>query len=180
MTLRIPRGRHRARPLRFGFWFNRKSFTWTVRFTESCRYDLQSEDQFDTNKLIGIGYARGWFRLNTPWWKFRKYHHKDSARFGWRYNTKTEQIEILAYCYINGRREIHPICACMIGQRYDLHLTILSTCYYLAVHYKGDVRSIGYAWVNHSHSKKFMYRLGVFFGGNKVAPHEMTIELNRG
>lgn len=163
MTFRIPRGKHRSRPFRFGFWWRRKSFTWVVKFTESCRYDLGNTDQLDTNKLIGIGYLPG--------------HHKDSARFGWRYDTKTEQVEMLAYCYINGRREIKSICHCMIGQWYDLHLKVLSTCYYLAVHYKGDVRSIGHAWVNHSHGKKFMYRLGVYFGGNARAPHKVEIEL---
>lgn len=165
MTFRIPRGRHRALPLRFGFWWRRKSFTWQVKFTESCRYDPQNDDQGDTNKLIGIGYLPG--------------HHKDSARFGWRYDTKTEQVEICAYCYVNGRREIQHVCYCMIGQQYDLHLKVLSTCYYLAVHYKSDVRSIGHAWVNHNHNKKFMYRLGSYFGGNKVAPHDMFIELKK-
>lgn len=179
MTFRIPRGKHRARPLRFGFYWRRKSFAWVVKFTESCRYDLQNVDQGDSNKLIGIACARGWFRLNTPWWKFRKYHHKDSARFGWRYDTKTEQIEILAYTYVNGRRLTQHVCHCMIGQQYDLHLKVLTTCYYLAVHYKSDVRSIGYAWVNHAHNKKFMYRLGVFFGGNKTAPHDIEIELKK-
>lgn len=165
MTFRIPRGRHRARPWRLGFWFNRSSFAWTVKFDESCRYDLQSDDQFDTNKLIGIGYLPG--------------HHKDSARFGWRYDTKTEQVEVLAYCYINGRREIQCICHCMIGQAYDIHLKVLSTCYYFAVHYKGDAMSIGLASVDYGHRKRFMYRLGVWFGGNKVAPHDMDIELKR-
>lgn len=165
MTFRIPRGRHRARPLRFGFWWGRKSFTWTVKFTESCRYDLGNEDQDDTNKLIGIGYLPG--------------HHKDSARFGWRYDTKTEHVEILSYCYVNGRREIQQICYCAIGQEYDLHLKVLSTCYYLAVHDKNDPLSIRFAWVNHTHSKKFMYRLGVFFGGQARAPHEISIELKK-
>jgi hypothetical protein len=165
MTFRIPRGRHRARPLRFGIWFNRNSFTWTVKFTESCRYDLHSANQGDTNKLIGIGYLPG--------------HHKDSARFGWRYDTKTEQVEILAYCYVNGRREIRHICYCMIRQQYDLHLKVLSTSYYLAVHYKADPYPIGCAGVDHRHNKKFVYRLGTFFGGNQKAPHEMTIEIKK-
>lgn len=165
MIFRIPRGRHRAHPLRFGFWSGRKSFTWTVKFTESCRYDLQGDDHLDTNKLIGIGYLPG--------------HHKDSARFGWRYDISTEQVEILAYCYVNGRREIQHICHCMVGQRYDLHLKILSTCYYLAVHYTADVRSIGHAWVNHTHEKKFMYRLGTWFGGQSRAQHDTDIELKK-
>lgn len=165
MIFRIPAGRHRARPFRFAFWWGRKSFTWTVKFTESCRYDLQSADQFDANKLIGIGYLPG--------------HHKDSARFGWRYDTKTEQVEILAYCYVNGRREIQHICHCMIGQQYDLHLKILTTCYYLSVHYKEDMVAIGHAWVNHNHDKKFMYRLGAYFGGQARAQRDTDIELKK-
>lgn len=163
MTFRIPRGKHRARPLRFGMWLDRTQFTWTVKFTESCRYDLQNDDQLDTNKLIGIGYLPG--------------HHKDSARFGWRYDIKTEQVEVLAYCYVNGRREIQHICHCMIGQAYDLHLKVLSTCYYFTVHYKGDAMLIGLASVDYGHKKRFMYRLGTYFGGQARAPHEMKIEI---
>lgn len=165
MTFRIPRGKHRARPLRFGFWWQKNSFTWTVKFTESCRYDLQNDDQGDTNKLIGIGYLPD--------------HHKDSARFGWVYDREIDQIALHAYCYVNGERVIQSICSCMIGQAYDLHLKVLSTCYYLAVHYKGDARAIGHAWVNHSHSKKLTYRLGIYFGGNRVAPHEVKIEIKK-
>lgn len=66
MTFRIPAGKHRARPLRFGFWWRKNSFAWLVKFTDSCRYDLQNVDHGDTNKLIGFGYLPG--------------HHKDSAR----------------------------------------------------------------------------------------------------
>lgn len=165
MTFRIPRGKHRARPIRIGFWWRRKSFTWTVKFTESCRYDLQNEDQGDTNKLIGIGYLWG--------------HHKDSARFGWHYDTKTEQVEILSYCYVNGRRVVQHVCHCMIGQGYDLHLKVLSTCYYFSVHYNGDAMSIGLASVDYWHRKKFMYRLGCYFGGNKSAPRDISIELKK-
>lgn len=166
MIFRIPAGHHRARPLRFGLWWRRSSFAWVVKFTNSCRYDLGNDDQYDTNKLVGIGYLPG--------------HHKDSARFGWRYDKVKGQIEIMAYCYVKGQRVIQSLCFCDIDKEYDLFLKVLSNCYYLSVCEQGTPKVIGYAWVNHNHNKHFKYRLGVFFGGNQVAPHEMTIELKRG
>lgn len=166
MIFRIPRGRHRARPFRFGFWWRRNSFAWVVKFDDSCWYELQGPDQLDTNKLIGIGYLPG--------------HHIDSARFGWRYDIAKGQVEILAYCYVKGQRIIQSVCFCEVGKEYVLQLKILSNSYYLAAHQRGRASSIGSTFVNHYHHKRFKYRLGVFFGGNQVAPHDISIELKRG
>jgi hypothetical protein len=41
------------------------------------------------------------------------------------------------------------------------------------------MKDINTAEVVHGHSKNFKYRLGVYFGGNQVAPHEMEIELTK-
>lgn len=166
MIFRIPVGRHRALPLRFGFWWRRNSFAWVVKFTDSCRYDLGNEDQFDTNKLVGIGYLPG--------------HHKDSARFGWRYDVAKGQVELSAYCYLNGRREIRHICYCDIGARYRLELSTLASWYQFFVFKPGSLNLIARASIQHNHGKRFKYRLGVYFGGQAKAQHEMTIELKRG
>lgn len=166
MIFRIPRGRHRARPLRFGLWWRKTSFSWVVKFTDTCRYDLGNDDQFDTNKLVGIGYLPS--------------HHKDSARFGWRYWTDRKEIELSAYCYVNGRRVIQHVCFCEIGKEYVLQLKVLANCYYLSVLERGEMPVIGSAWVDHFHNKHFNYRLGIFFGGQARAPHEMRIEIKRG
>lgn len=166
MIFRIPAGRHRALPLRFGVWWKRNSFSWVVKFTDSCRYDLGNEDQFDTNKLVGIGYLPG--------------HHKDSARFGWRYWTDRKEIELTAYCYVNGRRVIQHVCFCKIGKEYRLRLQVLATCYYFDVYEAGEMKSAGIVTIERGHNKHFKYRLGTYFGGNQVAPHEMKIELERG
>lgn len=165
MIFRIPRGKHRARPLRFGFWWRKTSFTWVVKFDESCRYDLQSDDQFDINKLIGIGYLPG--------------HHKESARFGWRYWTERKEIELSAYCYVNGRRVIKHICFCEIGKEYRIKLQVLATSYYFDVCEPGIVQPCGITLVKYDHNKKFKYRLGPFFGGNRPAPRTMKIEFKK-
>ena len=165
MIFRIPLGKHRSRPWRFGLWWRKTSFSWIVKFDESCRYDLNSEDQFDTNKLIGIGYL--------------PHHHKNSARFGWRYWTDRKEIEISAYCYVNGRREIKHICFCEIGKEYRIRLQILANSYYFDVYEPESVKAAGVVFIDHYHSKKFKYRLGVFFGGQAVSPHEMKIEIKK-
>ena len=165
MIFTIPAGRHRARPFRFALWWGRRSFSWVVKFDESCRYDLGNEDQFDTNKLVGVGYL----------W----HHHKDSARFGWRYWTDRKEIEISAYCYVNGRRVIKHICFCEIGKEYDFNLKILSSTYYLAVHERSEIKMLGYAWVDFTHDKRLQYRLGPFFGGQATAVHAMKIEIRK-
>jgi hypothetical protein len=162
MIFRIPAGKHRARPLRLGLWWNKTSITCDVQFTETCRYDLGNTDQYDINKLIGIGYLPG--------------HHKDSARFGWRYWADRNQIELWAYCYVNGQREIKQICFCEIGKIYRIQLRLLRGAYFficLAENFNETVD------VPFTHSKKLGYRLGTYFGGNQKAPHEIKIQLSK-
>lgn len=165
MTFRIPAGKHYARPWRFDLWWLRTAFKWKVKLTESCRYDLKSADQLDTNKLIGIGYLLR--------------HHTDSARFGWRYDGASGQIELLAYCYVSGRRSIKPLCFVEIGKEYDLYLKVLSTCYYFEVKERGGLAVLGFQWIDHFHNKRLKYGLWPYFGGDQVAPHEMKIQIER-
>lgn len=165
MTFTIHKGKHYSRPFRFGLWWRRTSFSWVVKFDESCRYDLGNEDQFDTNKLVGIGYL----------W----HHHKNSARFGWRYWTERKEIELSAYCYVNGRRVIQHICFCEIGKEYHIVLNATSICYHLHAYERYSTTCLGMATIGHSHDKKLKYGLWPYFGGNQVGPHKMKIELKR-
>lgn len=185
MIFRIPSGKHRARPIRFGFWWRKTSFAWLVKFEESCRYNLGNDDQFDINKLIGIGYlSRPRFFVtklfNKFWfWKLKPIHWANSARFGWRYWTDRKEIELSAYCYVKGRREIRHVCFCEIGKEYRLRLQVLDHSYYFDVYEPTAIKAAGIVTVEHFHNKKFKYRLGPFFGGNRVAPHEMKIQIEK-
>jgi hypothetical protein len=44
---------------------------------------------------------------------------------------------------------------------------------------QGLPNAIGFAWANHNNSKHFKYRLGIYFGGNRKAPHDIEIELKK-
>jgi hypothetical protein len=165
MTFRIPTGHHYARPFRLGIWWRKTSFTWVVKFDESCRYDLGNEDQFDTNKLVGIGYL--------------PHHHKNSARFGWRYDIETDRIILSAYCYVNGRRVIQHICFCEIGKEYRIKLQVLANSYYFDAYESGSMKQLGVVFVEHYHRKQFKYGLWSYFGGTSTCDHDVKIQLKR-
>jgi hypothetical protein len=164
MIFHIPKGRHRARPFRFGLWWNRKAFAWKVVFANNCRYELPGDDQYDTNKLIGIGYLF--------------HHHKDSARFGWRYIPQSGKMEIVAYCYVAGKRIIESVALCEVGQLYRLKLNITRNEYRFTV-LDSPGKILGQTIIAKRHGKNLQYRLGLFFGGNRTAPNHMTILIEK-
>jgi hypothetical protein len=167
MIFKIPAGKHYARPFLFWLWFRKRIFRWRVIFSDSCVYDLQSQDQADVNKLCGIGFLPG--------------HHVDSARFGWRYDIERKQIELLAYCYVNNTRIIKPICLLDINKPYYIELAKLSGTYEFHCSETDNINdpAIGYNYVNARQNKALKYKLNPYFGGNRAAPHNIYINLKR-
>jgi hypothetical protein len=56
MKYTFKKGNHRPNKLTFGLFVNKKSVVRDVIFHDSCRYYLAGEDQYDVNKLFGLGY----------------------------------------------------------------------------------------------------------------------------
>lgn len=136
-------------------------------FDESIRYDLGS-DQTDVNKLFG--YSWGW-------------HHKNSDRIGFRYNPFLDNVEIVLYSYVDGKRvPATHIANVEIGQRIKIGLyihigswatvgksgisryinVVIDENVILSKEYKGKDAGLGYT-------------LGGYFGGNRRAPHQINI-----
>lgn len=161
-TYRIRQGSHRALPFSFGIYWDKKSMSRKIIFNEDCRYDLDGEDQLDWNKLFGLGYL----------WSL----HTDSARFGWRYKKEKDCIEIAAYAYVGGERIMEYIGDIEIGVEAELTLTIQPDFYNF------DFSQEGYAdfvTIPKTTNKKISYKLGLYFGGNKTAPHEMKVTIDK-
>lgn len=166
MKYTIKKGAHRAWPWSLGLWFNKQVLRRAVYFDNSCKYHLEGEDMDDTNKLFGIGYFPN--------------HHKDSARFGWRYNPDTEKIRVSAYCFVNGKRIILDLCEVAVFRWYHFTLTVLDSRYQFEIRDGfNDWHVIGDDIVIKTHNKNWSYRLGLFFGGNKPAPQKMHIEIKK-
>jgi hypothetical protein len=134
-----------------------------IVFTESCRYDLKNEDQADINKLFGIGYFPN--------------HHENSVRFGWRYITDLDAMEIMAYWYTNKERKWNHVCFVSIEKVYQYILNITGNFHTLSV-YDGTSPVGDFTIYDDVKPMSFGYLLRPYFGGNRKAPHNMTIKIN--
>lgn len=144
----------------FGFTLD-KSTTFECKFDENCIYSIPDNDKYDINKLYGF---------STSY-----FHHVQSARVGWRC-LDGEIIQLLTYCYDNSVRipeilidevKVNTIFKFTISVEDD-HFAFIYEC--------GDIQKV--VMVKKSQkSWTFKYTLFSYFGGNKVAPHNMNIYL---
>lgn len=157
----IKKGKHRAWPPLLGLWFNKTMIRKKVVFDFSAKYDNGSDD---TNKLFGVGY----------FW----HHHKDSARFGWRCDGN--RFIISAYCYVNGARVIKELCSLVANRTYVMELKVLSDKYHFKVS-DAEQPAITYSEDNITryHQKKWSYPLGLYFGGDMKAPHDIIVKIKK-
>lgn len=153
MIFKIKKGDHYSQK-KFKFWWNRRSFKWAIKFDDSCKYYFNDSDEYDINKLIGIGWL--------------PQLHVDSVRFGWTYNNITDKVDIFSYCYIKSTRYMDFITSIKIGEIYNLSIDINKDAYILTAN------NISVS-INHTNNKKIQYLLRPYFGGNKPAPNDITI-----
>lgn len=133
------------------------------KFTDSCFYNFENEDQYDVNKLFGISIG---------------YHHINSFRFGWRPLIETKEIEIVAYEYRNKIRvpTIH-ICNILPNIWYDYTLTLNNidkTIEYEIYNVKYR-KTCGILEEKIDSKTGIGYKCNLYFGGNKTAPHDIEI-----
>lgn len=135
-------------------------------FTDSCLFDLKDEDQGDVNKLLG--FSIGW-------------HHKTSFRFGWRPILAEKTVEIVAYEYHDGVRQVtKPLCrikpfkwiCCKLTYDPVNHLTLYKITHlqdnFVYVDNKAFVADL-------KKDHGLGYTLGIYFGGNEKAPQDILI-----
>jgi hypothetical protein len=160
MLFTISKGKHRAWPIRLGLFFKPAVIRRTVVFSDAT-YWIEGLDMLDTNKLFGLAFLPAGV-------------HKESARFGWRYDN-ARSIILSAYCYINGERIIKDLCKVPQFYRITCALYIQPENYVFDVLIDG--RPMANEYVPKFHKLKWAYPLGVFFGGNQAAPRAIKIEL---
>jgi hypothetical protein len=134
-----------------------------VYFFQNCTYKL-TENYDQVNKLYG--FSEG-------------FHHWNSARIGWRC-TDGENIELLAYCYINGKRVIKPMITCKSDSWVFCNIQNKTNKYVfkaLSPNNQSITVSVDKekSFSYYSLFKLFIYRLFPYFGGKISAPHDMNI-----
>ncbi len=139
-----------------------KSFiiTKSFKFTESTIYLFNDEDQYDVNKLFGFSVGM---------------HHNNSFRFGWRPNTDLSKIEIVGYEYHNKLRiPTIPICEIDLNKWYEFTLKYNHKTNYIEYRVTdGEYTNSTQHPIKLKDNINFGYKLDLYFGGNKTAPHKM-------
>lgn len=159
----IPQGEHQSKVVN-GFFGDKmrtlKSdyMSFTARFDESARYDLQNNDQGDINKLMGFADANS-------------LHHDNSIRFGWRYSIAKDAIEIFGYAYQDGVRNFKYITDVAIQETADFSIQLTEESYVLQV--KGEKTLEMDRMVKNTVG--VYYLLFPYFGGNEPAPHDVNV-----
>ena len=172
----IPKNFHRPLQLLpaflkpFGFLFMGKEYSVRriVKFTKSCEYTLDETHQYDWNKLFGVCFGMTGI-------------HKNSIRFGWRWNPKKNKIEICTIEYRDGipTREIMQNCDIAIGEERDLEI-------------KFNMSPDGYVWYSFLNdgsdycggylqnvSAICYFGCGLYFGGKKRAPKSICVDIEK-
>jgi hypothetical protein len=134
------------------------SIRFSVRFDPTAVYSsADPANQFDINKL------RGRSDCST-------HHHENSARVGWRWTGNA--VELSAYVYVAGTRRSAVLGEVGIGAWHDLALDFTPTGYRFELDGRELTMPRGC-----SASGLLKYELWPYFGGDEVAPHDITIEV---
>lgn len=142
---------------------DQETIAYNVEFTLSCTYDIGTADQADINKLFGIGYF--------------PHHHKNSVRFGWRYDLQMDAIELLAYYYVNGERKWEHIAYVELYDKLLCVIDIMEEGHFLVVY--NDNMKLGEVFLTEPVGRDIGYLLRPYFGGNQKAPHDICIRMEK-
>lgn len=153
----IPKGQHSSGNSTFKSRIT-SSMRFEVVFDKSAIYDIEgSGNQGDINKLYGMSDCGS-------------HHQTNSARFGWRWFEGN--LEIWAYVYHGGTRAYKKISTIAIDTAQQYELLLDGNDYVFRVNGVGEVvlpRGCSGTGVG--------YQLYPYFGGNEVAPHDISIKI---
>ena len=165
-TFVIKRGKHDGKPKGIKKLQLKRDFDRTlhfqVRFDASVRYATQDpQNQWDWNKLMG----------------FTTYLiHKNSIRLGWRYNPKTDLVELGYYGYLAKVRSSKLLDSIPIGEWADVELGMDTAGMYVTVNGNshsetGDMNLPSWLPVG------TVVLSTVYFGGDEEAPQSIKVEV---
>lgn len=141
--------------------FTGKGLDITALFDESAIYALDvTSDQADINKLIGFSDCA-------------QHHQSESARLGWRWFNN--QLEILAYAYIEGELTFELMGAIPLNTEVDMTIRVTADSYEFA---GSGLESVSLQRTSDCDAGD-NYWLWPYFGGNQVAPQDVVIKVKR-
>ena len=158
-TYTIKKGNHYSSGVHVGIFHN-DELNIKVTFDDSAKYkNVLPANQWAVNKLFGFSDCSS-------------SHHKNSARFGWRWvNSK---LELMAYNYVNSQRLEIKLGDMGLNQAHDMKIKIKKAKYIFSFNGKDTEMARGC-----SSKKANGYKLYPYFGGSETAPQEIKIKIDK-
>lgn len=177
MKYTIKKGGHRGSPLFWDLILNKyPSIKYRCTFSDDVPYNLDGDpntmsgDDWDCNKLVGFGFVN--FKKFPP-------HHWDSIRVGWEWDSEKKVVSLFAYAYVEGERIIKELIPALLGIPFDIEIFASDSSYFVGVSMtingQKQTRSIS---IDRKKKRGIAYLLGPYFGGNRIAPHDITLFLS--
>lgn len=136
---------------------NVSELKFEATFNASAIYQTTDKaNQADINKLYGVADCR------TD-------HHSNSARFGWRWFNN--QLEIHAYTYLNKVRQSKLVGMVELNKAYSYEIGLQDNKYVFTLN--GESVELP----RHCNGIAEGYQLYPYYGGDEVAPHDITIAI---
>ncbi|HEX5170858.1 MAG TPA: hypothetical protein VFW11_16905 [Cyclobacteriaceae bacterium] len=155
----IKKGEHYSTP-RLVEMLQTNRLVFEATFDSSAVYEFDDAGFQDSkNKLLGFSDCNS-------------LHHDNSARFAWQWYN--DQLEIYAYCYVNGERVEEFIGTAEINEKklFEIELTDDSYIFKFS-HYEPVTIKRGSAC-----NRGAYYMLWPYFGGSLAAPHDVQIDIS--
>jgi len=154
----IKEGEHYASP-RVVETLKSNNLSFTAKFDPSCQYLFENQGFQDSkNKLLGFADCSS-------------LHHENSARFSWQW--LHDQLEIYAYCYVNGVRVEQFVGVVAIGEENHFEIKLLDTQYVFTLNNEQPVVIERGTTCNTG----VYYMLWPYFGGTLPAPHDVHLSI---
>jgi hypothetical protein len=98
-------------------------------------------------------------------------HHENSARFAWQWFN--DQLEIYAYCYVDGTRVEQFIGVVELDKMYQYEIALTDSHYIFTL----DQQEPVYIKRGNVCKTGVYYKLWPYFGGEIPAPHTVNIDI---
>jgi hypothetical protein len=135
--------------------------TYDVIFTDSCIYNLRSENNLEINELFGLSFG---------------YHKNNSASFGW--NCVNGNISLFSSCYSDSKRNYQFITTVVLNKQYKLSIRLVPDSYMFIVIPLDPKKVIKYNRLKRDNFiVKWGYRLWPHFGKSCAAIHDIIIKM---
>lgn len=152
-------------------------------FTSNCIYDLGTMHNLDVNKLYGISF--GFIHNTTTLWGRLFKSRANSFRIGWNCSRQNRKIQLYAYYYNKGKREIKYITDIDLNRNYKACVFLDRPNSKIDVLIESESNNTNPNFLYFSSSSSYYFdftkthnyglKLMPYFGGTIAALHKMIV-----